>query len=182
LAELDITQKTNLDEDEGALIGRAIPASTALLGLTFICCTLLVAGLPPLSGFIGKFAMLSALLIPPDGVGAVATVNWVLLALIIVSSLFALIALSRTGIRFFWTPLGRNPPMLRVIEYTPIVMLIALCVAFTVFAEGVMRYTSATASAIYQPRAYIEAVLSAQPLPTPTNAERLGVPTPQTAQ
>ena len=100
------------------------------------------------------------------------------LALLLVSSLFALIALSRTGMRFFWSPVGRSAPVLRVIEYAPIAALVALCVACTVYAEGVMRYASATAEALYQPQGYIDAVLSARPHPTPTNAERLGVPSP----
>src|SRR5690606_27656211 len=41
-------------------VGVALPAAMAFLGLAFVCCVLLVAGLPPLSGFIAKFAMLHA--------------------------------------------------------------------------------------------------------------------------
>jgi multicomponent K+:H+ antiporter subunit D len=178
LADLEIARTANLDEDEEVLIGRAIPASTALLGLAFICCTVLVAGLPPLSGFIGKFAMLSALL-PLQEDAAVSAASWTLLVLVIVSGLFALVALSRTGIRFFWAPMERGAHLLRVAEFVPIAVLIGLCVLFTVRGEAVMRYTAATASSLYQPRGYIDAVFSARPLPTPTNAERLGVPVPE---
>src|SRR5690606_17826675 len=59
---------TNLDDDQEALIGKAIPAAMAFLGLSFIACTLLIAGLPPLAGFIGKLGILSALL-DPMGLG-----------------------------------------------------------------------------------------------------------------
>ena len=158
----------NLDDDEQALVGRVIPASTALLGLAFVVCTLLVAGLPPLSGFIGKFVMLSALLQPP-----VVAVDWVLLALVLVSGVFALIALSRTGIRFFWTPVDRGTPLLRVAEVLPLVLLVGACVLLTVRAEALMRYARATAAALHAPQGYIEAVMSARPLPTATNADRL---------
>jgi multicomponent K+:H+ antiporter subunit D len=180
LADLELAQESNLDNEEEVLVGRAIPASTALLGFAFICCALLIAGLPPLSGFIGKFAILSALLFTPDNADTVTTVSWILLALIIVAGLIALIALSRTGIRYFWSPLGRSAPVLRVIEYVPIAALIGLCIALTVNAERVLRYTSATANALYHPKGYINAVMSAEPLPTRTNAERLGVSTSET--
>ncbi|WP_066269534.1 monovalent cation/H+ antiporter subunit D [Hydrogenophaga palleronii] len=179
LADLEIARTANLDEDEEVLIGRAIPASTALLGLAFISCTVLVAGLPPLSGFIGKFAMLSSLLPLQNASPAVSAASWTLMALVITSGLFALVALSRTGIRFFWAPLERGAHLLRVAEYLPIAILITLCVLFTVRGEAVLRYTQATAQALYQPGGYIGAVFSARPVPTPTNAERLGVPAPE---
>ncbi|MBP6405917.1 MAG: monovalent cation/H+ antiporter subunit D, partial [Ramlibacter sp.] len=89
LADQELDEDTNLDDQEEALIGRPIPAATAQLGLAFIACTLLVAGLPPLSGFVGKVFMLSALV---QGAGAMA---WTLLALVVLSGLFALVALSR---------------------------------------------------------------------------------------
>ena len=43
-------------------VGIAIPATMGMLGLAFIGCALVIAGLPPLSGFIAKFALLTAAL------------------------------------------------------------------------------------------------------------------------
>ncbi len=173
LADQELDEDTNLDDQQEALIGRPIPAATAQLGLAFIACTLLVAGLPPLSGFVGKVLMLSALL---QDAGAVA---WTLLALVVLSGLFALVSLSRAGIRFFWSPVDRAAPVLRVAEFLPVAVLVLLCVAYTVHAEAVMRYTRATVQALYAPAGYVKAVLGARPMPTATNADRLGLPPPQ---
>ena len=183
LAELELDKDVNLDEDEEMLIGHAIPAATALLGLAFICCTLLVAGLPPLSGFIGKFVLLSALVpeLSADTARIDALLTWVLPVLIVLSGLCALVALSRVGIRFFWTPVDREAPLLRVVEFVPIAVLVGVCVFISVRAEPVMRYAAATADALYCPAGYIDAVLSARPRPTPTNAERLGLHGPESA-
>ena len=49
---------TNLDDDEKVLVGRVIPATLAFLGMMFVAATLVIAGLPPLSGFIAKLSML----------------------------------------------------------------------------------------------------------------------------
>ena len=171
LADQELSPHVNLDDDERAIVGRIIPVSTALLGVAFVACTLLVAGLPPLAGFIGKFAMLSALLQTPQADDPVAASRWVLLALIVTSGLMALIALSRTGMRFFWAPVERAAPLLRVAEVAPIALLLGACVLISVQADTLVRYAGATAAALHQPRGYIEAVFAARPLPSPTRTE-----------
>jgi multicomponent K+:H+ antiporter subunit D len=161
----------NLDDMELALIGRAIPAAMAFLGIAFIACTLLITGLPPLSGFVAKFALLSALL-NPVGLGvsmpAPGPASWSLMVLLIASGLASTIAMSRTGIRYFWAPQERPAPHLKVIECLPIVGLLAACATLAVVAQPVLKYTSAAAVTLHNPLPYIEAVLSARTLPSPS--------------
>ena len=175
-----VPEGVNLDDEEQALIGQAIPAAMAFLGLSFIVCTLLVTGLPPLSGFVAKFALLSALL-NPAGLGASAAASpglagWALLALLIGSGLASTIALSRIGIRYFWAPQQRVAPRLRVIECLPILLLLSACALLTWRAGPVLRYADAAAAALHRPAAYIEAVLSARPVPPPVPPTRQGPP------
>ena len=139
-------------------IGTAIPATTALLGVAFVCCALLIAGLPPLAGFIGKFVLLDALL----GGQLVSPMAWVLLALILISSVTAIIGMGRAGVRRFWASPEQREPRVRVIEMAPIVLLLALCAALTIEAAPVMRYLNDAAQALHAPRDYIERVLSAR--------------------
>jgi len=173
----------NLDEEQQVLIGRAIPAAIAFLGLAFMGCAVLVAGLPPLSGFIGKMAMLSALLNPlglDHGITDVAGVpgisntpgapQWTLLALVIGSGLLSLIAMSRAGIRHFWAAQGRGVPTLRIAEGVPVGALLLGCMLLTVFGGRALRYTQDTADALRQPQAYMQAVMQARPVPNPVKA------------
>lgn len=147
----------NLDDNEDALIGRAIPGALAFLGVTFGICAGVVAGLPPFSGFVAKLAMLRALLTQGS------TPAWVLFALVIVSGLFAAIGLMRVGIRHFWGAGDRVSPRLRVIETLPIGALLAASVLLVVWGEPALRYARGTAEALHNPERYIHAVMSARP-------------------
>jgi multicomponent K+:H+ antiporter subunit D len=153
----------NLDDNAEALYGRAIPAGVAFLGLSFVGCTLLLAGMPPLSGFIGKFAMLTGLL----GDAQLGTAAWLFLALLLVSGCFTLIALSRTGIRHFWTQPHASMPALPALEVLPVALLLTTCLALTLAAGPVMQHASATAEGLLAPTAYRRAVMSAMQVPDP---------------
>ena len=157
-------QDVNLDDDEEALIGRAVPGALAFLGLAFLACTLVVAGLPPLSGFVGKLAMLEALL--DIGVGRGAA-RWVLFGALIASGLAAAIALVRVGINHLWAPQDRPAPRLRVIEGLPIALLLGGCVLLAWRGEPVLQYVRAAADTLHEPQRYIGAVLAARTVPAP---------------
>jgi multicomponent K+:H+ antiporter subunit D len=158
----DIPERRDLEEEE-APVGRVIPGSMAFLGLSFAACALLVAGLPPLPGFLAKLAMLGALLEPPGAVHAAAA--WAMFALLIVSGLLSTLAFSRAGIRFFWAPQGRPVPRLGLLESAPIAMLLLLAMVLTVLAEPALRYSQATARSLLDPSHYIESVMTAMPKP-----------------
>jgi len=157
----------NLDDDEQALVGRAIPAALVFLGLAYTLCVLVVAGLPPLTGFIGKLAMLGALL------DLRTLPSALFFAGLIGAGLLAVTGLLRIGIRHFWTPLDRPAPRLRVFETLPIALLLSATLVLVVFGERALVYTRLTAETLQQPALYVRAVMSARPLPQPTGE---GVP------
>jgi multicomponent K+:H+ antiporter subunit D len=147
------------DEQE---VGIAIPASMAMLGVAFIGCAAVIAGLPPLSGFIAKFALLSdALKITGPQSGGVSAAAWALMAALILSGLAALIALTRAGIDAFWALPERAAPRVRVIEMAPVAMLLVLCAMQTIEAGPVMRFMRATALSLHAPQHYVRDVLGA---------------------
>ncbi|WP_085633236.1 MULTISPECIES: monovalent cation/H+ antiporter subunit D [unclassified Pseudomonas] len=160
---------TNLDDDQQAVVGQVIPWTMAFLGLSFIACALLIVGMPPLSGFIGKLSLIGALL-NPLGLGAgepVSPAAWSLLALLILSGLASLMAFSRLGIQRFWSPEERPSPVLRKLECTPILLLLGLSIALTFKAEPLLRYTEAAADALNNPQQYVMAVLGTRAVPSP---------------
>ena len=136
--------------------GIAIPAASAMLAFSFGACALLIAGLPPMPGFLGKFALLSALLEP----AAVPLPAWILVALLTLSGLAAVIALGRTGVRVFWASHDRPPPRVRATEMLPVALLLALCVSLVLQADPAMRYLTDAAETLHRRTTYIDAVLT----------------------
>jgi multicomponent K+:H+ antiporter subunit D len=135
--------------------GVAIPAALALLGASFVACALLLAGLPPLAGFVGKFALLVALFRAQP----IPATAWAMLVLLLVSGFAVVIAMGRAGVRRFWAS-ATSAPRVRVIEMVPVACLLGLCAIFTIEAAPVMRYLGEAAKALHAPRAYVDAVLS----------------------
>jgi multicomponent K+:H+ antiporter subunit D len=157
---LAVTREVYGEEDdleESSEVGIAIPATMAILGLAFIGCALVISGLPPLPGFIAKFALLTAALNPSTG--AVSTASWVMLPVLILSGLAALIAMTRAGIRAFWAAEDRAVPRVRLIEVAPVGALLLLCVIQTIHAGPIMRFMQATAQSLHAPHDYIRGVL-----------------------
>src|SRR3546814_45765 len=146
------------DEYTGALederedeVGTVIPATIAILGGGFIFCSLLLSGMPPLSGFIAKFAIIDGLLGLED---EIAATTWTLVALIIASGLAIIIATTRAGIDLIWTPSDKPQPGLRLAEGVPVGLLLAICLGLMILAGPTMRYMERTGRSLDERTGY----------------------------
>jgi multicomponent K+:H+ antiporter subunit D len=145
--------------DTSEEVGAAIPAAMAFLGLMFVCCVLLITGMPPLPSFVAKFALLSAALDTAHGAEAPIE-KWVLVAGILVSGLAQMIALTRVGIRLFWGG-ARRTPRLRVLEAAPVAAIVLLSLLLSAMSGTAMGFFEAAASSLHAPEVYTRIVLSA---------------------
>lgn len=141
--------------------GTTMPGTMAILGICFAACGILLAGLPPLSGFISKFAMLSAMM----GTGSIGQTPdlavWTLIVLVIFSGIAALISMTRAGIRTFWGSIEGAVPRVLVVELVPVMMLLSLTLVLTIQAGPAMTYMDTTIRTLANPSAYIDAVRNA---------------------
>ena len=143
-------------EGEEIEVGTAIPAATALLGLSFGACAVMLAGLPPLAGFIGKFAMLDALL----EADPVPMASWAMVALLVLSGFATIVGMARAGVRRFWATQAGSVPRVRLVEFAPIVVLLALCAALTIGAGPLIGYLDEGARALHAPGGYVDRALA----------------------
>jgi multicomponent K+:H+ antiporter subunit D len=148
--------------DEG--VGIVIPAAMAFLGMSFLGCALLVTGLPPLSGFIAKFLILSAAL-DLGTLEALPASVWVLWVALLGSSLVGIVALYRMGMRLFWSSDEISIPRLQLIEVAPVAVLLLLSIVLTAGTGPAMDYLSLAADSLSSPQTYIDSVLGSTRVP-----------------
>jgi multicomponent K+:H+ antiporter subunit D len=124
-----------------------------LVGMLFFLGAIIMAGLPPVTGFIGKVIILDA---------AVDT-EWTMYvwAGVLVTSFFTLMALSRAGTVIFWKsqddPLDDAPPVgLKLVSIAGVFFCI---IAMTVYAGPLTQFTDDTAAQLLDKTQYINAVL-----------------------
>ncbi len=140
------------------LTAQAPMAGTALVSGMFFVGAIAMAGLPPLSGFLGKLLVLDA------GFGS-DHVTWIW-AVVLISSLISILGFARAGSVVFWKAHGtpadektgtRTPP--GTLSAFAAGGLVTLLIAHTVFAGQVHGYTTRMAATLFAPDAYIATVV-----------------------
>lgn len=150
------------EEEEEDKIGTYLPATLAILGACFGITAILIIGMPPFSGFIAKFMMITGVFNPNglDADGYIPAVrDWIFVAFVILSGFAVLIAMTRTGIRTFWASIEGKVPKVQIIEFAPVACLLGLCLILTIAAGPVSDYMAATAKNLHNPADYIDSVL-----------------------
>ncbi len=140
----------------GARIDPAAPfAQSGLIAALFFVAAIGVAGMPPLSGFLGKLLVMDAAR-PSDAMALI----W---ATILVTSLVAVVGFARAGSTVFWRAEGEAtaaaPPPGAALPLTATIALLAALGLLAVLAGPVIAFLEATAAQLYAPGAYIDAVL-----------------------
>ncbi|GAB4394963.1 MAG: monovalent cation/H+ antiporter subunit D [Kiloniellaceae bacterium] len=132
-------------------------AQSGLLAAMFFLAAIGMAGMPPLTGFIGKLMVLDS---------ARASESMVTIwAVVLVTSLIAMVGFARAGSMVFWKsaaipgPSDEVPPSRPATPIVAAAAMLAGMVALAVFAGPVTGYLEATAAGLYDPSDYIGAVL-----------------------
>ncbi|MDE0969150.1 MAG: monovalent cation/H+ antiporter subunit D [Octadecabacter sp.] len=134
--------------------------STVTAGLFFVA-AIAMAGLPPLSGFVGKLMILDASFDTALGV-------WVWIV-VLTASLISLVGFARAGSIVFWkaesVPAGEDSEVFErshAMSYSAVGGLIVLLAAYTVFGGQAQSYMIVTSQQLFAPNAYIETVIGSQ--------------------
>jgi multicomponent K+:H+ antiporter subunit D len=88
-----------------------------------------------------------------------STTSWAMLALLVASGLITVVAMGRAGVQRFWAAPDASVSRVRLVEFAPVVLLLALCAVLTLQAGASMRYFDEAAQALYAPARYVGDVL-----------------------
>lgn len=145
-----ITGQTNLKKMGGLM--KHYPS----LGWLYLIAAFSLAGIPPLSGFIGKMLLVKGGFEAEQPASSI----WILL-----SSLIVLLSVIRIFIYAFW---GKEKETKRINRsvywqlWIPTALLVALTVVYGVGADAIMPYMAKAAETLANPQIYIDAVKGGQ--------------------
>jgi multicomponent K+:H+ antiporter subunit D len=153
ITDLARAGRANLD-----LTAQPPVAGGPLTAAMFFVAAIAMAGLPPLSGFVGKLLILDAGIDTPQ-------VVWIW-AVILISSLISMVGFARAGSIVFWKsrsialPEDAEPAAApSALSYAAVGGLLGLLVVHTVMAGPIYSYSEATATQLFAPQPYIDRVL-----------------------
>ncbi len=128
-------------------LGRLATASPALAALFFVP-AMNLAGIPPMSGFVGKLGLLTA------GLESGTPLAWALVAGSVVTSLLTLYAMAKIWSRSFWAdPIEGAPPpptavRLPILQTTTAMAMVAVTLLIAVFAGPIFAFTDRAAETL----------------------------------
>ncbi|MCB1405798.1 MAG: monovalent cation/H+ antiporter subunit D [Rhodobacteraceae bacterium] len=156
-----IVDQVRARRGNSALRVQAPMSGGGLVSALFFVAAIAAAGMPPLSGFLGKLLVLDA----------VRDQSWWVWAwgFVLGTSLLAVVGFARAGSALFWKPHDTMTPTADDFRIAPgatsgvglgvIGVLLALIVALAVFAAPATRYAQSTAAQLFHPVSYIHAVM-----------------------
>ncbi len=139
-----------------------------LFAALFFGAAIAMAGMPPLSGFLGKLLVLDALREP-------RLIGWAWSA-ILVGSLLTIVGFARAGSNLFWKStaltapatekfadacaVAAPPPPATAGQVAPVMMALAALAGLAIFAGPVTTYLGDTSTQLFDRQGYVDAVLS----------------------
>ena len=149
LADLVVSRRAGGDVlNSGPVIGQ-----NGLFAALFFGAAIAMAGMPPLSGFLGKLFVLDAIRATPLGMW-----GW---GVIILGSLLTIIGFARAGSILFWKPTALPPDPAQEaapagpLALAPVMSMLAILVLLATFAGPVTGYLEATATQLFEPEGYL---------------------------
>jgi multicomponent K+:H+ antiporter subunit D len=124
------------------------------LSVLFMLAAIALAGLPPLSGFVGKLLIL-------DSSATAQLAPWIW-STVLGGTFLAILGLVRAGSTVFWKAEGEPlapPQSQRRLDTAPVWGLFAALCTLTILAGPAFDYASATSAQLFQRDGYITAVL-----------------------
>ena len=159
IADLVVTRRT-----QDRLIPEPATVQNGLFAALFFAAAIAMAGMPPLSGFLGKLLVMDALRAP-------GMIGWAWTA-ILVGSLLTILGFARAGSTLFWkstammpetdtSALEDTPPPNRAtaLQVAPSMAALAALAGLAAFAGPVSAYLQDTSTQLFDRAGYVSAVL-----------------------